>query len=262
MPHVLFMDESGDHNLTNIDNNFPAFCLAGCIFERAYYKATVRPAVDALKSKFWGRTDVILHSSDIRKHRGDFSFLGDPGRRQEFYEALNEMVSGLRFTILAVVIMKKAHLDLYGDGARHPYHLALEFIMERYAMRMNRLSSFTEGYMMAESRGMKEDVLLKNQYFYYKQFGTRFQSNLSNITSFWMEKKGANIAGLQIADLVAYPIAAKVLRPDIEQKAFDLLKEKIDSAPVNKGGGILGYGLKIFPQPTLEHHLFFNQTPG
>ncbi len=257
MPHVLFMDESGDHNLASIDNNFPAFCLVGCIFEREYYKHTVRPAVDEFKNKFWSRTDVVLHSSEIRKHRGPFSFLGNETDRQGFYDALNRLIENLNFTILAVVILKKAHLDHYGDGARHPYHLSLEFIMERYSMMMNRKSRDAEGYMMAESRGLNEDKLLKNEYFNLKKFGTRYQPNLGNISSFRMEKKTANIAGLQIADLVAYPVAAKVLRPNTGQKSFDVVIGKLDKAPTNKGGGVLGYGLKVFPQPTFEHFTAF-----
>ncbi len=76
-----------------------------------------------------------------------------------------------------------------------------------------------------------------------------------------MEKKAKNIVGLQIADLVTYPIAAKVLRPQVEQKAFDVLYEKIDAAPHSTSryqrGSILGYGLKIFPQPTFEHYLLW-----
>lgn len=259
MPYVLFMDESGDHNLESIDKNFPAFCLAGCIFERAYYKEVVRPAVESLKQRFWGRTDIILHSSEIRKHSGAFTFLGIPTKRNEFYAAINELIANLDFTIIAVVILKQAHLDHYGDGARHPYHLSLEFIMERYSMLMNRKEKDAEGYMMAESRGLKEDDLLKRQFSNLKRFGTRYQPNLGNISTFWMEKKTANIAGLQIADLVAYPIAAKVLRPDLEQKAFDVVIEKLDKASANKGGGILGYGLKIFPQPTFEHYNAFGK---
>ena len=39
MQYVMFMDEAGDHNLRNIDNSFPAFCLVCCIFESAYYHA-------------------------------------------------------------------------------------------------------------------------------------------------------------------------------------------------------------------------------
>ncbi|NOH04721.1 MAG: DUF3800 domain-containing protein [Chloroflexi bacterium] len=257
MPYVLFMDESGDHNLENIDPNFSAFCLAGCIFERDYYKNVVRPSVEGLKNRFWGRTDVILHSSDIRKHRGAFSFLGSVDKRQEFYEAINDLLAGLDMTILAAVILKKAHLSHYGDGARHPYHLSLEFLMERYSMMMRRKAKNVDGYMMAESRGVNEDHLLKNEFFNLKRFGTRFQTDFDNVTNFWMEKKKANIAGLQIADLVAYPIAAKVLRPDLEQRSFEIVSGKLDKAPASKGGGVLGYGLKIFPQPTFEHFTAF-----
>jgi hypothetical protein len=253
------MDESGDHNLENIDKSFPVFCLAGCIFEREYYKQVTRPAVDSLKHRFWGRTDIILHSSEIRKHRGAFSFLGNEAKREEFYAAINELIINLEFTVIAVVILKKVHLDHYGDVAKHPYHLSLEFIMERYSMLMNRKEKSSDGYMMAESRGLKEDSLLKDQFFNLKMFGTRFQPILGNISSFWMEKKTANIAGLQIADLVAYPIAAKVLRPDLEQKSFDVVIGKLDKAPTNKGGGVLGYGLKIFPQPTFEHYNAFGK---
>jgi hypothetical protein len=60
MPFVLFMDESGDHNLVSIDRNFPIFCLAGCVFERRYYQEIARRQVDEFKLHFWGRTDVIL----------------------------------------------------------------------------------------------------------------------------------------------------------------------------------------------------------
>jgi hypothetical protein len=169
------------------------------------------------------------------------------------------LIANLNFTVIAAVILKKAHLDHYGDGARHPYHLSLEFVMERYSMLMKRKGSDVDGYTMAESRGLKEDGLLKNQFFNVKKFGTRFQNDFGNITTFWMEKKTANTAGLQIADLVAYPIASKVLRPDLEQKSFDVVIEKLDKAPASKGGGILGYGLKIFPQPTFEHYNAFGK---
>ena len=256
MNFVLFLDESGDHNLLSIDRNFPVFCLAGCIFERSYYHHIVRPRLDAFKMQFWNTTQVILHSREIRKHQRAFSFLDDQDRRESFYAALNALIQELDFTILAIVILKQAHLNEYGLRARHPYHLSLEFILERYSLAMRRRGRESTGYILAESRGKREDRLLKAEYERLRGGGSFFQ-NLGNITGFWMEKKGKNIAGLQIADLVAYPIAAKVLRPRSEQKAFDLLSEKIDAAPQHKGGGILGYGLKVFPQPTFDHYLLW-----
>ncbi len=48
---------------------------------------------------------------------------------------------------------------------------------------------------------------------------------------------------MQIADLVAYPIGKWIMDGKRENKAFEIVKTKIHS----KGGGLLGYGLKIFP---------------
>ena len=71
MSYVLFLDESGDHQLKTINKNFPVFCLAGCVFESEYYKTIVRPRVEEFKMSIWGHTDVILHSREIRKQEGD-----------------------------------------------------------------------------------------------------------------------------------------------------------------------------------------------
>lgn len=257
MDYVLFMDESGDHNLRNIDSGFPVFCLAACVFERDYYHRVVRRRVDDFKMGIWGTTRVILHSREIRKHQGRFAFLSDSARREEFYAQVNELLRGLDFAILAVVILKRDQVGRYGERASHPYHLSLQFIMERYSLMMRRRGARRSGYILAESRGTQEDHLLRGEYQRLCREGTQYQTDLRNITGLWMEKKEKNIVGLQIADLVAYPIASKVLRPDIEQRAFDVICDKIDAVPDQAGGSILEYGLKIFPQPKFEHYLLW-----
>ncbi len=125
---------------------------------------------------------------------------------------------------------------------------------------MRRGGSKTTGYILAESRGQLEDGLLDEEYGRLREYGSAYQADLTNITGLDGKAGASNIVGLQIATLSAYPIAAKVLRPDKEQLAFDVLKGKIDAAPPSKGGAILGYGLKIFPQPTFEHHLLWGPT--
>ncbi|WP_244948789.1 DUF3800 domain-containing protein [Campylobacter hyointestinalis] len=32
--HIVYVDESGDHSLTNINKDFPVFVLAFCIFKK------------------------------------------------------------------------------------------------------------------------------------------------------------------------------------------------------------------------------------
>jgi hypothetical protein len=42
---IMFLDESGDHSLDKVDDTYPVFVLAGCIFDFEYYSKTVEPAV-------------------------------------------------------------------------------------------------------------------------------------------------------------------------------------------------------------------------
>lgn len=62
----LYIDECGDHNLATYDRNFPIFTLCGILVPVKNLNKFQR-SVDELKTEFWGTTDVILHSRDIRK---------------------------------------------------------------------------------------------------------------------------------------------------------------------------------------------------
>ena len=64
-----------------------------------------------------------------------------------------------------------------------------------------------------------------------------------------MASKKVNSSGLQIADLVARPIGNHVLKPEQNNRAFEVLKYKFYSAKGRSGAGndYKGYGLKIFP---------------
>ncbi len=117
--------------------------------------------MDDLKVRFCGTTDVVLHSRDIRKQQKDFRFLWNPERRAAFYEAINNLVGQLDFTIIAVAIMKREHLSQYGYNAKHPYHLTLELMLERFAFMIGDGGASSDGHIIAESRGEAEDRLLK-----------------------------------------------------------------------------------------------------
>jgi hypothetical protein len=41
--HLVFLDESGDHSLQHIDQQFPAFALAATIFDFEYYLSSANP---------------------------------------------------------------------------------------------------------------------------------------------------------------------------------------------------------------------------
>ena len=88
--YIAYVDESGDHSLTSIDADFPVFSLSFCVVKKDDYLAQVVPAMQALKFKYWGHDSIVLHEHEIRKSKGDFSFLlTDRTLREQFYDDLN-----------------------------------------------------------------------------------------------------------------------------------------------------------------------------
>ena len=43
--YVVYVDESGDHNLQSIDSGYPVFVLAFCIFHKKYYCEKLVPEI-------------------------------------------------------------------------------------------------------------------------------------------------------------------------------------------------------------------------
>ena len=52
---VLFLDESGDHNLTVIDDNYPVFVLGRVIVDKYYADGPLTEAFDDFKARLFGR---------------------------------------------------------------------------------------------------------------------------------------------------------------------------------------------------------------
>ena len=86
---VLFLDESGDHNLEVIDPLYPLFVLGGGILEKEYAEGDLVERLDAFKRKLFGRTDLVLHTADITRNKNGFERLKDTAFRTEFYLQLN-----------------------------------------------------------------------------------------------------------------------------------------------------------------------------
>ncbi|KAA5539661.1 DUF3800 domain-containing protein [Adhaeribacter rhizoryzae] len=244
MKYFLFIDESGDHGLSKVDPAFPIFTLCGIIFTQESYEA-FRLALNELKLKYWEDTNTILHSRDIRKCEGPFKILFNQQVKESFYLDFNEIVEKHAFIILTSSIDKIAYTKKYGYLSDDVYEISLSFLMERaiYVIEKNQERA-SELQIILERRGNKEDKKLEEHFQKLMSRGTFYVSKnrfAKYNTHISFNYKKDNINGLQLADLVAYPIARFILDPVKHNPAFEILKSKIYS----KGNKM--YGLKKHP---------------
>ena len=241
--YYLFIDESGDHGLVNLDPNFPVFVLCGVLMSQDHY-TQLRKDINTLKSNFWNNKTVILHSRDIRKCEKEFQILFDLKLKSAFYEQLNNIITNSFYRILASAINKAKYINKYGKLSNDVYELSLSFIIERAIFSLDEINAPKQLEIVIEKRGKKEDKLLSEHFQRLLARGTGFVSaeRLKEInTKIVFKDKKENINGLQLADLIAYPTARYIINPKRANPAFDLFEQKF----YRKNGK--RYGLKIFP---------------
>jgi len=244
--YQFFIDETGDHSLSHIDDNYPLFLLCGCLI-REDKLLEIESAIKEFKIKYFGTINVILHSREIRRHEGSFQILFDLDIKRRFYEDWNKIVSSAIFTIIGSGIDKVKHIRKYGRAANNPYPLSLSFIMERLIFCLDSINHGAQVHIKAEKRGSREDNLLLAHYNSILDKGTYYVSKQrmqKTIAGFKFHSKRDNIIGLQLADLCAYPLARHLIAPQVPYMPFDVIKGKIYC---NRAGNFRGYGLKLFP---------------
>jgi hypothetical protein len=185
-----------------------------------------------------------MHSRDIRKCEKEFTILFDLGIKKRFYDAINDVIRRNEYAIIASAIRKDGFIKRYGRLSNDVYELCLSFIVERAVFYLDDMKGERELEIIIEKRGAKEDRKLQEHFQRLIARGTAYvtASRLNNYKlAIIFKSKKDNINGLQLADLIAYPIARSVLEPSRPNPSFDVLACKFYSKNGKR------YGLKIFP---------------
>ena len=242
---VLYLDESGDHNLTVIDSNYPLFVLGGVIVDKDYADGPLVEAIDQLKHELFGRTDILLHTVDITRSRNGFELLKDPIFRNYFYEKLNTLVMELDFTAIACAIRKTDHFRHYGAAAIDLYRLSLHALSELFC---DEIGEVRNGRMIvAESRNPTLDQDLKRSWSSLRRRNSGYSGAgmiRDRICSLTFRDKKENIAGLQLADLVVSPIGRHILGKQ-DKDDWLIVEQKLRRGPCEE---VEGYGLVLLPK--------------
>ena len=239
--YIVYVDESGDHNLTTPSSSYPMFVLVFCIFHIPTYSTRIVPSLEWLKFKYWGHDMVVLHEMDIRKERPPFQILRVPETRRAFMEDLTGVIARAPFTVVASAIKK----DVYRAQGRasNPYHVALEHGLERVYMHLQALQQRGKKiHVVFEGRGHKEDAELELEF--RRIMDTTRVRGMADTLTFLCVSKKTNSSGLQLADMVARPIGLKILYPEQSNRAWGIIEPKLRRSPAGK---VEGWGLKVFP---------------
>lgn len=240
--YIVYVDESGDHGLKTIDPNYPVFVLAFCVFHKQNFTEQLVPAIQKFKFKHFGHDQIILHETDIRKDRGDFSILKSKVAKNNFMSELSDIIEATPFTFISTVIKKEQYRRRYSDPD-NPYHVALGYGLERvfYYLRSQGVMP-SKTHVIVERRGKQEDNELELEFRRICD-GANYESAQLPLELVFADKK-SNSVGLQLADLVARPVGLKILRPEQANRAYEILETKFYR---NDAGHHNGWGLKCFP---------------
>lgn len=214
----IYIDEVGNPDLESSDNpNHRFLSLTGVILDLRYVESVVHPEMEAFKTKYFQShpdDPVIFHRKEMVNAKPPFEALKEPKTLKRFDEELLALLAGWEFTVVSVCLDKKSHKETYTTWRYDPYHYCLAVLMERFVFFLNQHAA--QGDVMAESRGGKEDLRLKDSFARMWETGTEYvdQAQFQKVLTskqLKVKQKMNNISGLQLADLVAHPSRNEIL---------------------------------------------------
>lgn len=215
MLYKLYLDESGTPDIGKYNPSFPYFILSSFIVNEDQAEQ-LKIRADQVKFKYWGRTNVVLHSREIGRRENDFLILKDPSVEQSFHRDLSQLLVSTGGTCVIAVINKNKAKTLnwkYEDVYREASRAILEFFVEYLFVKKNK------GQIIIESAGTNRDILFYKEYIRLLSNGLSVpsidhQKMKQIITSISFVSKNNQDIEAQIADLLAYPAGHSCLISD------------------------------------------------
>jgi hypothetical protein len=209
----MYIDESGDHTYKHTDNLDTRYLgLTGVLILKDYYDKHVRSELEELKRrifKYDPDDPPILVRSMIRNRKRWFYVLQDEALNKQWEEELINFIQGLEryMQVFTVVIDKKKHLRDYPVRTFDPYAYSLSVLLNRsrgFLMKMHAKAD-----ILVEARGRVEDQQIMRAYVSLRTTGSLYgkaadYKKAYPVETLILKRKETNIAGLQLADIIAF----------------------------------------------------------
>lgn len=268
--HRLYVDESGDHVFrdrnTLAEERHRYLCVAACWFVQRPDYVNFRDSLAALKTSQFpdhpnslDRTPILLHREDMVQRRGAFWRLRDSAFRSQWDAALLQVLREAKFQLFGTVVDKFRLKAAHPADPFDPYEVALAFLLQRYCGYLGRFNGV--GDIVAESRGRGTDRRLQQAFGRILKHGDAFHqrpagfyADVLSVKDMVFRRKHENVAGLQLADILAHPLKRYVLLEKghtsleataFETQIFDVLRDKFNRRVSD--GRVPGYGWVLYP---------------
>lgn len=245
---TVFLDECGSHELTSPDT-YSVFALSAVILPETDF-ANLDARWKGWKAEVLGQHDAIVHEPTVRNRLGPFGGPIGPAVIESLTRALGE----LDFTGIVCAVHRANYVAEFDLGPldeslpANVYLMTLDFLLERVVMALDSVFGGARADVVAESRGPREDALLQYEFARLHLDGTSyiapgwFRQQLAPGVVF--KSKDANSTGLQLADLIARPVADKVADPKSTPPRWREVRTKLCAGQETKHSIL---GLKVLP---------------
>jgi hypothetical protein len=177
-----------------------------------YYDKHIQPELEELKRRIF-RYDPddppILVRSMIKNRKSWFYVLQDEELNEQWEEEIIDFIRGLKSHMQAftVVIDKKKHLEDYPIQTFDPYAYSLHVLLNR--IRGFLLKRNGKADILVECRGKAEDQQITEAYMKLRAEGSHYgdaayYKKVYPVETLILKRKDTNIAGLQLADIIAF----------------------------------------------------------
>ena len=214
--YIMFVNE------TNKTNESDIFCLSGLIIKRSDYENNIISQLNNLKTKYFGKTNIIFHYTKMKKPKYNYPELTDPITRNQFYMDLVKIFNNNSITIVSSYFNKTYMNTLYDELTYSDYNVAFKYLIESFMHFLKKNNG--SGMIIMESRLFSQNQMLQKTFNDYINNGSElFKANVIEkyIRCLGFIVKNENCAGLQLVDFVPSTIV-RILNK--EQDKFSMQK--------------------------------------
>ncbi len=227
---LIYIDETGDHDLLHIDKEYPIFGLGALLISEKEYKIMDKE-IKSIKKEFFNdkKGTFILHALELKRPNNKKSdrrnqIMLNSETRTRFYDEFDKrIIKQFSFQVIACFIKKRQMVNTYAYPI-DPYHLSFENLLNRIIRYGGKINT-----IYAEKRYKDLDAQLIAEYNRLASVGIySFPSSIVvSRTELKLVNKKENISGLQVIDLILACIARHGMGKKNKMAGNDLKVELI-----------------------------------